>query len=130
MRVVLLLAWPLGLAATASCGAAPVDAASALDLRPAQAAIRTAEEIGAEQDGSAALYLGLARGEITNASRAAARGDARDAQSWAARAQVDAEVSIAIARESSVRDAARRTLDEAESLGEALKRAGEGGRGR
>jgi hypothetical protein len=89
---------------------------SRADLAPARAALRAAEEIRAEEEPVAALHVGLARGELANAERLVAIGEQREAAAWAARAQSDAELAVLAARAASVRDAAKRTLEEAGAL--------------
>jgi hypothetical protein len=66
-----------------------------------QASIRGAEEVGAMSVPEARLHLQMARDETATAKRIAADGDER-AVLVLARAQSDAELALAMAREASV----------------------------
>jgi hypothetical protein len=118
------VAGAIGVAIAGSGCAAIWGADPPADLRPARAAIHAAEEVGATADPIAAVHLGLARGELANAERLGAAGQPREAASWAARAESDAELAVLAARATSVRDAAKRTLEEAGALRGALGRDG------
>ncbi|MGK4007088.1 DUF4398 domain-containing protein [Sorangium sp. So ce1036] len=86
------------------------------ELPRAQAAIRGAEREGAGADRRAAMHLALARSELAQARRRLALGDREGARWLLRRAEVDAELSTLIVREAGLRDAARRTLDQASAL--------------
>jgi hypothetical protein len=92
----------------------------------AEHAIRAAEEVGADEDLGAGLYLVLARKERAAAEARLAVGDTAAARRLFLRAEADAELSFTVAREASVRDAAVRTQEEAERLGEVPPRQGSG----
>ena len=70
-------------------------------LESNEASIRGAEEVGAEGVPEARLHLEMAKDQTAAAKKMAAAGDER-ALLVLARAQADAELALAIARESSV----------------------------
>jgi hypothetical protein len=72
-------------------------------LERSQAIIRSAEEVGAMSVPQAKLHLQLARDQIAAARQLAERGDERSLVLMS-RAQADADLALALARE----DAARR----------------------
>jgi hypothetical protein len=78
------------LAGCATTHALPTDATSA--------AIRSAEEIGAERVPEAALHLQLAKEEVAAAEELNAAGNADEANSWLLRAEADAELAVALSR--------------------------------
>lgn len=83
------------------------------ELSRALSAIREAERGGASADRLAALHLSLARSELAQAERLLSIGDVEGARWLLLRAEADAELSSLLVREAALRDAARRTLDEA-----------------
>lgn len=88
------------------------------ELPSALAAIREAEREGAAADRRAAMHLALARSELAQARRRLSVGDRERARWLLRRAEVDAELATLIVREAGLRDAARRTLDQANALAE------------
>src|SRR5262245_6228755 len=68
-------------------------------LADAQAAERTARELGADSQPSAQLSLKLAQEQIAQAQRAMADDDNERANSLLLRAKADAELAVARARE-------------------------------
>jgi hypothetical protein len=86
------------------------------ELSRALSAIREAERAGASADRLAALHLSLARSELAQAKRRLSIGDVEGARWLLLRAEADAELSSLLVREAALRDAARRTLDEASVL--------------
>ncbi len=92
------------------------------EVAHAEREIGTAEDFGATDQPSAAVYLGLARRGLALARAAAARGDVDVARRSALRAEADAQLATAIAREASVRQAAERSAAEAAALADELAR--------
>jgi len=97
----------------AACASVPVPAER---LASAEAALRSAVEVGAEKTPQAALHLKMARDQIADAKNLIKSGDTERADSELARAQIDAELSLALARESDARAKATATIEEARSL--------------
>ena len=83
------------------------------ELDRARAAVRAAEDEGAATDPSAQVALAFAQHHLDVAARLLARGDRAGAAGLARRAEADAEIARLIAREAALRDAARRTMDQA-----------------
>lgn len=87
-------------------------------LVEARAAIRSAEELGAEQLPEAAQYLELARIGARDAQKLADRGEGRQAELALLRAEADAELARAMARTAPVRAEAERLQAELQRLRE------------
>ncbi len=105
------------------CGGG-IEAASVATLTSAQAAIRAAEEVGAEEEPRAALHLKHARDQLEAAEQLLEDGREEEAQRLLRRAEADAEVSVAVARMASTAEEAQ----EAEAELAAMRReAGEDG---
>jgi hypothetical protein len=103
------------LAALASCaGARPPEPPP--ELKAARGAIASAEQQGAGVELGAQIYLALAQNHLARAERCLAAGDREGALGLLRRARADAEVAALVAQEAALRDAARRTLDEASLL--------------
>lgn len=81
----------------AACGGT---AASSARMGSAQAAIRSAQEVGAEQDPTAALHLQYAREQYASAERLSRDGEGEQADRTLARSEADADLALAIARRS------------------------------
>lgn len=92
---------PLALAA---CGGA---AASTARMGATQAAIRSAGEVGAEHDPTAALHLQYAREQFTQAEQLSRAGEGERAERVLARAEADAELALALSRRSAAIAAAQ-----------------------
>jgi hypothetical protein len=87
-------------------------------MAEAIASVRGAEEVGAEEVPVAALQLQLAREEIAKARALMAEGENEPAYYQALRAAHDAELAIALVRETEARQVAKKaeqSLDSAES---------------
>jgi hypothetical protein len=101
------------LVASCSTGVSP-----AVTRQTAQtsAAVARAETVGAANEPQAALHLKLAREEIAEAARFTAAGEDAHAQRALERADLDAELAVALTRESSLRARARQARAEIEQL--------------
>ena len=111
----------LGVIAVASsaCGGGGLAPASVASLTSAQAAVRAAGEVGAEQVPKAALHLKYAREQIQSAEALLADGEDELAEWMLTRAEADAEVALALAR----RAAAEEEEQQAEARLNAARRA-------
>jgi hypothetical protein len=78
--------------------------------------IRAAEELGAPKVPQAALHLQLAKEENEHAQKFIKDGDPRHAEGQLMRAQADAELALALARESPMQVEAQQEADKARSL--------------
>lgn len=110
------------LAAAALCGCAAFRAHPQPEIERARAVIQAAEDQGAAVEPAAHVQLALARATLDRAVRRLARGDRDGAAGLARRAEVEAAVALLEAREATLRDAARRTLDHAALLAEQAAR--------
>jgi hypothetical protein len=99
--------------ALAACASSPVPAGR---LARSQAAIRSAEELGAERIPPAALHLKVANDQLATARKLLADGDNKRAEYVLMRAEADAEASIALAHEAMARMEAQRTLEEVQRV--------------
>jgi hypothetical protein len=85
-----------GLVSLAACASAPEPTDK---LVSAQAAMRAAKEVGAEQYPQAQLHAQLAQEELDRAQKLIADGDNERAERMLWRATADAELAVAVARE-------------------------------
>jgi hypothetical protein len=91
MRSMLVLA----VLALAACASYPEPKVAEVETA---AAVRGAQEVGAERDPNAALYLTYANDQIAHAKRLIADGDNERAELVLLRARADAELSLSLAR--------------------------------
>ncbi|WP_437683261.1 DUF4398 domain-containing protein [Sorangium sp. So ce131] len=85
-------------------------------LIASQASIRAAEEVGADMIPRADLHLRLAREQLQRAERLSAEGARERARLMVMRAQADAELALAFAREERAEALAREALHEVEAI--------------
>ncbi len=78
--------------------------------------IRAAEELGAPKVPQASLHLQLAKEENGRAQQLIKDGDAKHAEGQLMRAQADAELALALAREAPMQIEAQQEADKARSL--------------
>lgn len=97
----------------AGCGGAapPVRAQS-----DASAALRAAQEVGAERTPQAAYHVELAREQMRAAETLIERGEMDDASRALMRAKADAELAISLSRESEARQGVEQTRGHIEAL--------------
>ncbi len=95
-----------------------VGCASAPPMRtePSTSGIRAAEEVGAAKVPQAALHLQLAKEELERAKKLGADGDKEQGSSMLLRAQVDAELAVALSREDTERNEARAAVGRVNQL--------------
>ena len=86
--------WVLLAAGALACAGAQYNQRRATDV---QAAMRAAEEVGAEQQPKASLQLQLAEEQYARAQRLAADGEEDEANLMLERAKVDAELALQLA---------------------------------
>ncbi len=85
-------------------------------LTAAKAAVRAAEVGGAEDNPKAALHLKYARDQIAEANELIDEEENELAAALLDRAEVDAELALALARVNGARQEAKAALDEVEEL--------------
>ena len=78
--------------------------------------IRAAEELGAPKVPQASLHLQLAKEENEHAQKFIKDGDRRSAEGLLLRAQADAELALALAREAPMQTEAQQEVDKARTL--------------
>lgn len=103
----------LASAALAACGGAQLNQNQVTDV---QAAVRAAEEVGANNEPKAALHLQLARDQIAAAERLAADGDEKEARLMLDRAKVDAELALQLAQTEQEQQKARQAWQKVQDL--------------
>ena len=101
------------LCVAAGCGGAPKPEAR---LASTQAAIRGAEEVGANSVPKAALHLKLAQEQRDKAMALIAKDNNGRAAYVLMRAEADAELALALAREAAAKAEAEKTLDQVQDL--------------
>jgi len=112
----LLLFWML-----LSCGgAAPPDR----QMVSAEAAIRGAQELGATSVSEASLYLRLAERQVDKAKTLMRDGNHQRAGMMLSRAQIDAELAIALAKENTAKTEAEEAENTIVLLKEKMKKIG------
>lgn len=101
----------LGLAGCAGLRTVPTE-----QLVESEVAIRQAEEAGAEEVPQAAQLLAWAREQTRDARRLLEQNKREQAALYLRRAEADAELALALAREAPVRADAQRALDAVHQL--------------
>ena len=105
--------------AAGACGGGGLPPGSVASLSSAQAAVRAATEVGAEEVPQAALYLKYAKDQIRDAEAMLEEGQRDLAGRLLTRAEADAEVAVALARQT----AAESEAEEAQARLNAVRRA-------
>ena len=103
----------LGAVSVAACGSYP---APTERLASSEAGIRSAQEIGANNVPQAALSVKLAQEEVQKAKQLMQDGDNRRAELILMRAQADAELALAQAREAQAKTEAQTAVDQVKAL--------------
>jgi hypothetical protein len=99
--------------ALVACGSVPPPNDRAAS---SEAAIRGAREVGAEQVPQASLHLKLAEEQLAKGKSQMKDGDNKQAGYTLLRAQADAELALALAKENKTRTEAQQVIDKARSL--------------
>jgi hypothetical protein len=99
--------------ALVACGSAPPPNDRAAN---SEAAIRGAREVGAEQVPQASLHLKLAEEQLAKGKAQMKDGDNKQAGYTLLRAQADAELALALAKENKTRTDAQQVVDKARAL--------------
>jgi hypothetical protein len=110
MRIILTLCLAGALAACAAT-LPPTE-----KMEASSAAIRAAEEVGAAKVPQAALHLQLAREQTEHAKVLIAKGEQGAATGLLLRAEVDAELAVALSREDTSRREAQEAVDQVRKL--------------
>ena len=107
--------FPLALVSLAliGCGGAAVPHDQ---LAASQAAVRAAEEVGANNLPQAELHVRFAKDQIDRAKALIADDENEEAKLVLQRAQADAELAIALTKESSVRAEAHQAMQQVQAL--------------
>jgi hypothetical protein len=85
-------------------------------LASAEAAARSARELGAEKEPKAQLHLKLASDQIDQAKKLMADGDNKRADLILQRANADAELSVWIAKETNAKGEAEKAQEKVKNL--------------
>ncbi len=99
--------------ALARCASAPVNTEK---LSATEAPIRAAEELGASRVPEAALELRLAQDQMEQAKQFLRNGDKQRADAVLLRAQADAELAVALAKEAPLEAEARNAAEQVKAL--------------
>ncbi len=91
-------------------------------LAAAEASVRGAEEVDAEAEPRAGLQLKLAQDQLAEAKILSKNGDGEEADRMLARAQVDADLAIALAKEASAKREAALVMSEIQEAKEEVSR--------
>jgi hypothetical protein len=85
-------------------------------MASSEAAVRGAQEVGASSNPQAQLHLKLAQEQLAHAKQLMNEGENRRADFLLLRADADAELAIALAREVTTRTAAEQASSQVQSL--------------
>lgn len=85
-------------------------------MASSEGAIRGAEEVGAKTDPRASLHLKLAQEEREKALALVKDGDNKQADLMLQRAEADAELAVALSRETAAKADAEKTLEQVQEL--------------
>jgi hypothetical protein len=109
---------------SASCASTPAPREKAA---ASQTAVHAAEEVGARDVPQAGQYLDLAQKELDQGNALMRAGKNHEAASAFAMSQADAEVALALARESRTREAALQAKTRAQALRQQVQGSAVGG---
>lgn len=107
----------LSVALVAGCASVPRS-----QLTDTQAAITAAEALGAQQEPEASLHLKLAREQLDEAQEFIDEGENNRAATVLERAELDAELAMALARKAEVYNEAQMAWNEVQELQEEFGR--------
>jgi len=107
-RTLLATTGVVGLLATGCAGTYPLPVQPTSDI---EAATRSANELGAQRIPQAQLYLKLANEQLDQAKQAASNDDPTSTDRLLRRAQVDAELALALTRSGNARAAANKAIE-------------------
>jgi hypothetical protein len=85
-------------------------------LASSEAALRSAQELGAAQTPQASLHAQLAKEEIDRAKKLMADGDNKRADFVLQRASADAELAVLLAKETTAKNEADQVADQVRAL--------------
>lgn len=106
------------LIALAGCASTPIRSSHST---ASVAAVRSAEEVGADRNPRAALHVRLAREELGLARRLSQNGDEERSSLMFRRALMDAELALAITRETRATSEAREVVGRASAMRSATR---------
>ena len=109
--------------ACATTNSGPVVAVPSLGAEDSAGAIRAAEEVGAAHNPEAALHLELAKEEFEHARKLTSPDDRPESTRLLLRARADADLSLALTRESSSKLEAQAALDKVKTLNDSLQQS-------
>ncbi len=102
----------------AGCASYPAPTQKMVD---AEAAIRSAKEVGAEKVPKAQLHVTLAQEQVDKAKKLMSDGDNQRAEMFLQRAQADAELSLTLAKQEGAKTEAQKSSEDLKALKEKLK---------
>ncbi len=103
----------IGLPIFYGCASAPVPAER---MAASESGVRAAEEVGAKDVPNAAFYLQLAKEQIEHAQTLIKKGDNDRAKWILMRAESDAELSVALAKENNTKADAQQAVDQVHQI--------------
>jgi carbonic anhydrase len=106
-----LAAAPLALVVGCATSTVPAER-----IASSESSIRAAHELGADRTPNAALHLRLAEDQLTQAKALIEKGDNKRAEWVLYRAEADAELAVALSKETTTRDEAQKALESVRAL--------------
>jgi hypothetical protein len=109
--------------ACATTNSGPVVAVPSLGAEDSAGAIRAAEEVGAAHNPEAALHLELAKEQFEHARKLTSADDRPMSTRLLLRARADADLSLALTRESTSKLEAQAALEKAKTLNDSFQQS-------
>ncbi len=106
------------IAVAAGCASYPAPTQKMVD---AESSIRGAKELGADKVPQAQLHVTLAQEQVDKAKKLMADGDNERAEWLLKRAQIDAELGLALSKEEAAKVDAQKSIDDVKAVKEKLK---------
>jgi hypothetical protein len=121
MKLYIVMCSALAVAGFACVSGAPVPADK---LARSEAAVRGAQEIGAERNAEGARFLQVARSEYEQGKKLVIDGDQERATVFLLRAEADAELAMNLTRETNAHAEADKTREEIRTLRMSMTKGG------
>jgi hypothetical protein len=109
--------------ACATTNSGPVVAVPSLGAEDSAGAIRAAEEVGAAHNPEAALHLELAKEQFEHARKLTSADDRPKSTQLLLRARADADLSLALTRESTSKLEAQAALEKVKTLNDSFQQS-------
>lgn len=113
MKFFISISTMLAVSGLFGCASVPAPTAK---VASSEAAVRAADELKANDTPAAQLHLKLAQDQLESAKKLIEEGDNKRAEYVLTRAQADAELAVALAKETSLAKEAQLAMDKVQEL--------------